>query len=72
MMTTIEGIRTATLGNYSIIKHANYTRFYHQLAEYPSDNITLSGATGDNLFYAYNYRHLESMGPTNGFWRKAY
>lgn len=72
MMTTINGVRTATLGNYSIIKHTNYTRFYHQLAEYPSDNITLSGATGDALFYAYNYRHLESMGPTNGFWRKAY
>lgn len=72
MMMTIEGVRTATLGNYSVIKHPNYTRFYHQLAEYPSDNITLSGATGDNLFYAYNYRHLESMGPTNGFWRKAY
>ncbi|GAA4435651.1 hypothetical protein GCM10023091_12480 [Ravibacter arvi] len=72
MLTTTDGVRTATLGNYSIVKHVNYAKFYHQLAEYPSDNVTLSGATGDNLFYAYNYRHLESMNQTNNFWRKAY
>lgn len=69
---TLEGIRDATVGNYSFLKTVDYATFYHQLMEYPSDDVTLSGSTGDNFFFAYNYRHLAEMAQTNRFWRKAY
>jgi tetratricopeptide (TPR) repeat protein len=72
LFTSPEGLQAATLGNYSFLKTADYTRGFHILAEYPSDNVSLSGSTGDNLYFAYNYRHEVSMNHTSLFWRKAY
>lgn len=72
LFTTIEGIQDATTGNYSFLKTLDYATFYHHLNEYPSDNVTLSGSTGNNFFFAYNYRHLVDMTQTNQFWRRAY
>ncbi len=69
---TPEGLKVATIGNYTYLKDSYYTRNYHILTEYPSDNVALSGTTTDPLFYAYNYQHLKSMGVTNNFFRKAY
>ncbi|MCE6992629.1 RagB/SusD family nutrient uptake outer membrane protein [Dyadobacter sp. CY323] len=72
LFTTTEGIQTATLGNYSFLKTLDYATFYHYITEYPSDNVTLSGSTGNNFFFAYNYRHLVEMTQTSRFWRRAY
>lgn len=69
---TPEGLKAATIGNYNYIKDSYYTRNFHMLVEYPSDNVALSGTTTDPLFYAYNYQHLTSMGITDNFFRKAY
>lgn len=72
VINSIEGLSAATLGNYNFIKDPYYTRNYHMLAEYPSDNVSLSGTTTDALFYAYNYQHLTDQSNTLNFWRKAY
>ncbi|WP_188502364.1 RagB/SusD family nutrient uptake outer membrane protein [Pontibacter amylolyticus] len=69
---TPEGLKAATIGNYSYLKDSYYTRNYHMLTEYASDNVALSGTTTDPLFYAYNYQHLTSMSITTNFFRKAY
>jgi hypothetical protein len=69
---TPEGLEAATIGNYNYIKDAFYTRNYHFMAEFPSDDVALSGTTTDPLFYAYNYQHLKSMAVTDNFFRKAY
>lgn len=70
--STPEGLKAATIGNYTYIKDEYYVRNYHFMAEFPSDNVSLSGTTADPLFYAYNYRHLKTMAVTTNFFRKAY
>lgn len=72
LFNTVEGVQDATTGNYSFLKTLDYATFYHFLTEYPSDNVTLSGSTGNNFFFAYNYRHLVDMTQTIRFWRRAY
>ncbi|AOM76503.1 RagB/SusD family nutrient uptake outer membrane protein [Pedobacter steynii] len=72
IVNTIEGLTAATLGTYNYIKDPYYTRNYHMLSEYASDNVSLSGTTTDALFFAYNYQHLTTQGNTENFWRKAY
>ncbi|MCW3462291.1 RagB/SusD family nutrient uptake outer membrane protein [Chitinophaga nivalis] len=62
----------ATAGNYSLLKEQNFTRNYFQMGEYPSDDIALSGATTDPLFYSYTYGHLVNQGNGNQIWRMGY
>lgn len=69
---TFEGLKAATIGNYTYIKDPYYTRYIHFFTEYPSDNVSLSGTTTDPLFYSYNYNHQRNQGDVAGFWRKAY
>ena len=69
---TPEGLKAATIGNYTYLKDSYYVRNYHFMAEFGSDNVALSGTTTDPLFYAYNYQHLKSMAVTDNFFRKAY
>ncbi|PWJ60455.1 SusD-like starch-binding protein associating with outer membrane [Dyadobacter jejuensis] len=72
LFNTVEGVQDATTGNYSLLKTLEYATFYHFLTEYASDNVTLSGSTGNTFFFAYNYRHIVDMTQTSGFWRCAY
>ncbi|WP_025763295.1 RagB/SusD family nutrient uptake outer membrane protein [Dyadobacter tibetensis] len=72
LFNSVEGVAEATTGNYSQLKTVEYASFYHFLTEYASDNVTLSGSTGNTFFFAYNYRHIVDMTQTSGFWRKAY
>lgn len=72
VVNTIEGLQSATIGTYNYIKDEYYVRNYHILAEYPSDNVALSGTTTDPLFYAYNYQHQKNQVNVANFWRKAY
>lgn len=78
-----EGARYATNGNYSMLKDIldykgvndlrnTYVRHYFQLSEFPGDNICLSGATTDHLFYATTYQHFANMMNTTYFWYCGY
>jgi starch-binding outer membrane protein, SusD/RagB family len=62
----------ATAGNYALLKEENFTRNYFQMGEFPSDDIALSGATTDPLFYSYTYGHLTNQGNALQIWRMAY
>ena len=44
----------------------------HRLMEYNGDNVSLSGTTGDDLFYIYNYHRIDNGGRVNRFWVKSY
>ncbi|WP_370175043.1 RagB/SusD family nutrient uptake outer membrane protein [Leeuwenhoekiella palythoae] len=70
------GIEAATLGNYAILKgDADGNGFapqFHRIAEYPGDNVALSGTTTDALFYSYNYNNLATSGRVNNFWTSGY
>jgi len=62
----------ATAGNYALLKEENFTRNYFQMGEFPSDDIALSGATTDPLFYSYTYGHLTNQGNALQIWRMGY
>lgn len=67
----IEGsVEAITLGNYSRLK--DWTNNWHRVAEYPGDNVALSGTTTDNLFYSYNYQRLVTNSRVNDFWEQSY
>lgn len=72
LMHDLNGLQAATSGNYAFLKDADFTRHYHMLNEYPGDNVTLSGTTGDALFLTYTYRHTADQANTLAFYRKAY
>ncbi|WP_316743664.1 RagB/SusD family nutrient uptake outer membrane protein [Pedobacter antarcticus] len=72
VVSTLEGLQSATIGTYNYIKDAYYVRNYHILSEYASDNVSLSGTTTDPLFFAYNYQHQKNQGNVANIWRKAY
>ena len=44
----------------------------HRLMEYNGDNVSLSGTTGDDLFYIYNYHHIDNGARIDNFWIKSY
>ncbi|MDO5608958.1 MAG: RagB/SusD family nutrient uptake outer membrane protein, partial [Capnocytophaga sp.] len=66
----------ATLGNYALLKGdadgGGFMNQLHRLAEYPTDNVSLSGTTTDPLFYMYNYHNLVTGYRTNTFWVSGY
>lgn len=70
------GIAAATLGNYAILKGDadgnGYASQFHRIAEYPGDNVALSGTTTDALFFTYNYNNLATSGRVNNFWTSGY
>lgn len=72
VVSTLDGLQSATIGTYNYIKDPYYVRNYHIFSEYASDNVSLSGTTTDPLFYAYNYQHQKNQGNVYNFWRKAY
>jgi hypothetical protein len=71
-LETPEDLQTATYGVYSCLVDRLYTKNLNQLGEYPGDDVALSGATGDQVFYTYTYTHFPGMGNTEQFWQGAY
>jgi hypothetical protein len=78
-----EGAVYATNGNYAMMKDIleykgvldtrnSYIRHLMQLSEFPGDNICLSGATTDHLFYACTYQHFATMMNTTYIWYSGY
>lgn len=79
------GALYATDGNYSMFKDRmayrgessgysgnSYVRHYFQMAEFPSDNITLGGRTSDPLYEAYSYKRDATVRNVTYLWWSAY
>lgn len=71
-LSTLEELQVATNGVYSFLKKPQYTRNFHRMAEYSSDNVSLSGGTGDVLLFSYTYEHLVNLGTCLDFWQTSY
>jgi starch-binding outer membrane protein, SusD/RagB family len=78
-----QALTTATNGVYSMLKdqlqykgqndfRSTYARNLHQMLEYSSDNVTLSGSTVDPLFLAATREHYPSMENSTYIWNIAY
>lgn len=73
----------ATNGTYSLMKdqleykgafdfRSTYSRNVHMMLEYASDNVTLSGATTDPLFFAATRDHYPAMENSTYVWYVGY
>ena len=71
-LSTAEELQVATNGVYSFLKSQQYTRNFHRMAEYSSDNVSLSGGTGDILLFSYTYEHLVNLATCLEFWQSSY
>lgn len=71
-LTSIEDLKTATVGAYSWIKTSVYARELFWVSIYPSDDVALSGTTSNPLYNAYTYKHFPSMANVTTFWFDAY
>ena len=71
-LNSLEGLQTATNGVYSYLKKPQYVRNFHRMAEYSSDNVSLSGGTGDVLLFSYTYEHLVNLSTALEFWQTSY
>ena len=78
-----EGLLAATDGNYALMKDfvefdnrldpgGTWIRQFHQLSEFPSDNVMLSGSTSDPLFFAFTREHFSTMFNTGYLWFSSY
>lgn len=83
LATNYEGLKAATDGNYSLMKdyvtyggvqdaRNTYVRQFHQLSEYSSDNVMLSGSTTDPLYLAFTRQHIPTMFNSAYTWFVAY
>lgn len=77
------GVAYMTDGNYSLFKDEfatswsyqsgnSYVRHYFQMAEYPSDNICLSGRTTDPLYEATCYKSNSTLANVTTLWWLGY
>lgn len=71
-LKSLEDLNVATNGVYSFLKKPEYIRNFHRMAEYSSDNVSLSGGTGDVLLYSYTYEHLVNLSTCLEFWQSSY
>jgi starch-binding outer membrane protein, SusD/RagB family len=66
------GLEGAALGTYAILKQNTFMRPYHFHGEYGGDNIALSGATTDHLYFMYNFQHVPNNYHLNSLWTDSY
>ncbi len=66
------GLEAASLGTYAILKQNTFMRPYHFHGEYGGDNIALSGATTDHLYFMYNFQHVPNNYHLNSLWVDSY
>ncbi|ARS40872.1 hypothetical protein CA265_14905 [Sphingobacteriaceae bacterium GW460-11-11-14-LB5] len=72
LLTTIEGKRTATLGNYATLKSLNYENNYHWLAELPSDEVAQGQNSSSDVTNLYKYTHLVNSANATAYFQQAY
>ncbi len=66
------GLEAASLGTYAILKQNTFMRPYHFHGEFGGDNIALSGATTDHLYFMYNFQHVPNNYHLNDLWVDSY
>lgn len=66
------GVEAAAIGTYALLKENTFMRPYHFHGEFGGDNIALSGATTDHLYYMYNYQHTPTNYHLNDLWSTCY
>lgn len=72
LLGTIEGKRTATLGNYATLKSLNYENNYHWLAELPSDEVAQGQNSSSDVTNLYKYTHLVNSANATAYFQQAY
>lgn len=72
LLNTIEGMRTATLGNYATLKGLNYENNYHWLAELPSDEVAQGQNSSSDVTNLYKYTHLVNSANATAYFQQAY
>lgn len=66
-------VETLTLGTYAYMKSNNgIMRSAHYFGEYGSDNVALSGGSGDPLLYIYNYLRSTNNSRIGDIWSFSY
>ena len=51
-------VEAVTLGNYSALKRLEFNKGVHQIGEYGSDNVSMSGQSTSHTFNLYNYQRI--------------
>lgn len=72
LLTTIDGMRTATLGNYATLKSLEYENNYHWLAELPSDEVAQGQGSSSDVTNLYKYTHLVNSANATAYFQQAY
>ncbi len=71
-------LEALTLGNYAILKGSgiadgySWVNNFYRFAEYPGDNIALSGSTTDPLMFIYNYKRQTTGYRKRSLWSASY
>lgn len=71
----VDYVKNSVNGIYAWMKGSgseSWINNAHRITEYNSDNVALSGTTTDDLFYIYNYKHVDNGGRNNDFWVRSY
>lgn len=72
VFSDVLGLEAASLGTYAILKQNTFMRPYHFHGEFGGDNVALSGATTDHLYFMYNYQHVPNNYHLNSLWVDSY
>lgn len=72
VFSDVLGLEAASLGTYAILKQNTFMRPYHFHGEFGGDNIALSGATTDHLYFMYNFQHVPNNYHLNSLWVDSY
>ncbi len=65
-------VEAVTLGNYSQLKDLKFNKTVHQIGEYGSDNISMSGASTSHTFFNYNYQRITTNSYMTDLWGISY
>jgi len=71
-------LEALTLGNYAILKGGgiadgySWVNNFYRFAEYPGDNVALSGSTTDPLMFIYNYKRQTTGYRKKALWSASY
>lgn len=63
-----DAVEAITNGNYSQFKSREFIKAWHYIGEYGSDNISVSGATTDAMFFIYNFQRVKQNGHLANQW----
>ncbi len=78
MYSSVSVLEAITLGNYAILKGKgiadgySWVNNFYRFAEYPGDNVALSGSTTDPLMFIYNYKRQTTGYRKQALWSASY